>query len=112
MGKVRSDFNLSNLNKDPQQLARFVSILRDDLVNVINGELEFDQNLKTSQVTANFTAANTQIAITHTLGRIPLGYILTKTNVATSIYDGGTANTDTFLYVKASVIANTKLLVF
>lgn len=112
MGKITQDFNISNLANDPKQLARFISIFRDAVIQEVNGNLEFDSNMKTSIVTANFAAANSELIVTHTLGRAPQGYILTRSNAAASVYDGVTANTNTFLYVRSSAIANTTLLVF
>jgi len=74
--------------------------------------LQFDQNLKTSTVDVSFTAANTQVPINHGLGRVPTGYIQAKSNVAARVYDGGSANTDSVLYLKSDAIANVKVIVF
>jgi hypothetical protein len=47
-------------------------------------------------------AANTEDAVPHTLGRIPLGYIVVHQDKAAVVYDSGTAFTDTKLYLKSS----------
>ncbi len=62
--------------------------------------------------TSNGTA-NTQDTVPHTLGRIPLGYIVVEQDKAGTVYDGGTTFTDTNLYLKTTVASVAwKLLVF
>lgn len=102
---------VSNL-KNVDQLARFCSINFGNIINQINGAIDFQSNLFVSIVTANFTAANTSTKFTHTLGRTPQGYILAKSNVSTTIFDGSTTNTTTTIYLQASVIANCVVIVF
>lgn len=102
---------VSNL-KDVNQLARFCSINFGNIINQINGAIDFQSNLFVSIITANFTAANTSTKFTHTLGRIPQGYILAKSNVSTTIFDGSKDNTSTAIYLQASIIANCLVVVF
>ncbi len=45
---------------------------------------------------------DTEDAFTHTLGRIPKGFVVVGADKAGSIYDGGTANTTTELNLKGS----------
>jgi len=111
MGKLKTQFNLSSL-KTTDELVRFLSQMTDEIYQVVNGQLQFDQNLKTSTVDVSFTAANTQVPINHGLGRVPTGYIQAKSNVAARVYDGGSANTDSVLYLKSDAIANVKVIVF
>jgi len=44
--------------------------------------------------------ANTEFSVTHHLGRVPNGYILTKSNLACNIYDSGTTWTTDLIYLK------------
>ena len=48
-------------------------------------------------------SANTEDAVTHKLGRTPIGYFPVKQDKAAVIYDSGTANTLTTIYLKTSV---------
>ena len=104
-------FNLFNL-KTLDELARFVSIMMNDVIRVINGELSFQDNLNTRFVDVSFTAADTEVGVEHGLGRVPTGYFAVKSNAATSVYDSGSTNTATTIYLKASAISEVKLIVF
>lgn len=46
---------------------------------------------------------NTEDAFTHTLGRVPKGFMVVGKDKAGDIYDGGTANTTTVLNLKCAV---------
>ena len=52
--------------------------------------------------------ANTEFTVAHTLGRIPVGYIVTYIDKGGVIYDSGTAWTASNFYLKCST-ANTKV---
>lgn len=57
--------------------------------------------------------ANTEDAVTHTLSRVPVGFLQGVPNKAAQIYDSGTTWTSTKIYVKTSVATVAwKLLVF
>jgi len=75
----------------------------DDGVDGENIEGEF-------QVVADTGNADTEFQITHTLNRIPNGYIVTKNTGAGSIYDS-TTHTTTLLKLK-STAANAAITVF
>lgn len=44
--------------------------------------------------------ADTEDTIAHTLGSVPIGYLIMKQDKAGSVYEGGTAWTSTNLYLK------------
>ena len=46
--------------------------------------------------------ANTEFAIAHHLGRTPAGFLVTRLDKAGSVYDSGTAWTETAIYLKCS----------
>lgn len=52
--------------------------------------------------------ADTEFSINHHLGRVPNGYIITKSDKACCVYDSGTAWTSTTVYLKCDA-ANTAL---
>lgn len=63
-------------------------------------------------ITTNGTA-NTESTYTHTLGSVPVGYIILWQNIAGSIYQGpttGTAWTSTTISLKGSVVSITAQL--
>lgn len=56
-----------------------------------------------ASVTATFTLANTQIDVTHTLGRPPVGWNVIKLNKSTQIYaDATILGTATVIRLKSS----------
>ena len=95
-----------------EDLRRFVTYILVQIQNVINGQIEFGVNIKSNLLDANFIVANQELAIQHGLRQIPKGYFLSGSNVATSIYDGDSNWTETNIYLKSSVVANTRITVF
>ncbi len=54
---------------------------------------------------------NTEFSLSHSLGSIPVGYLVTKINKGGVIYDSGTAWTSTNIYLKCSA-ANATVSIF
>ena len=78
-------------------------------VNFSDGE-----NISGQFVTFTTTTANTEVNVPHTLGVIPIGYIVTGINVGGVIYSSGTAWTMYSVYIKcsaANATANMFLLI-
>lgn len=114
MTKLRHQFNFTNLD-DVDELSRYLNLFSSEITGVVGGELEFDVNLRSSTVDVSFTTANQQLQIKHTLDKVPTGYILAGSDVATRIYNGtnGTKDwTDTNIYLKSDTIAKVKLIIF
>lgn len=63
------------------------------------------------QVIADTGSANTQFSVTHTLGAVPVGYIILKNSKSGVIYDGTDAWTSTTIYLKCSA-ANAAITIF
>jgi len=55
------------------------------------------------QVYTSNVTPDTEDTIVHGLGRIPVGFLVVDKDKAGDIYDGGTAWTDTNIYLKCSV---------
>lgn len=111
MPKLRNLFNISNL-KTIDDLIKYLSPVLSEISDTINGKLDFDSNIRTSFVTCVFTAANVETAITHTVGRVPMGYILAGSSAVTRLYDGTTANTDSIIYLKSDAAVTARILIF
>lgn len=111
MSKIKNLIETSNL-ESTSDIIRYISIIKDEIYKIVNGFIEFDSNFKSTTADVVFSTANFEFAVPHNLNRMPIGYLVGKSSVATSIYDGTTTNTVDFLYVKSSVIANVKLIVF
>lgn len=63
------------------------------------------------QVISDTGAANTEFAVTHTLGSVPIGYLVTKNSKAGTVYDGTSSWTSTTLYLRHEA-ANANITVF
>ncbi len=63
------------------------------------------------QTVADTGTANTEFSVTHTLARVPTGYIVTSNNKAGVVYTGTTAWTKTTVYFRVDA-ANCAIAVF
>jgi hypothetical protein len=78
------------------------------LAQVINGNVSFGNGTASDNVSgvwataADTGLANTDFTITHNLGRIPVGYLIMTSNIATDIYTGSVAATTTQITLRSS----------
>ena len=96
----RLDQDISQLSVALQGRIRFGTGTDGDRGENIAGEFQV----------VTTAGADTEFAITHTLGAVPIGYIVLKQDKAASIYDSGTTWTNTTLYLKASAASVTLTL--
>jgi hypothetical protein len=79
----------------------------DRMVHALDGmfreiaSIPFNQSESIS--VADTGDANTEFSVTHHLDRVPVGFFVTNTDKAVSVYDSGTAWTSTTIYLKANV---------
>ncbi len=104
--------NVSNLN-DTEQLGRYVQVAFDDIQTVVNGNIEFNQNIGAKQLACVFTSANSDAAFSHGLGRIPTGFFIVGIDTASIIYNGAATNTVDLIYLRSNVAnVNAKVMVY
>lgn len=63
------------------------------------------------QVVADTGNADTEFTVAHTIGAVPIGFLVTNIDKGAVIYDSGTAWTSTNIYLK-STVANTAVTLF
>lgn len=107
--KIKATPDLSNV-KGVEEVQRFATIVLKEIVEVLNGNVRFDDNLSANIISVNLTGS-TQVAVSHGLGRVPLGYIVVKAPSALSVFDGDSENTTETLYIKSNTSAAISLLV-
>lgn len=96
----------SNLEKTGNVFDR-IAVLWRELARAFNGLISFGDGTNKDNIDcvwANGTSpggANTEFSVTHDLGRVPVGYILVKSDKSANIYDGPTAWTTSLIYLKA-----------
>lgn len=91
-------FTKPGLLTDPIRAAALSVVFRDI------EQMPFNRS-QTRSVSDTGTA-DTEFSVSHNLGRVPSGFVVTKTNKAGIVYDSGTAWTATAIYLKCSA-ANT-----
>ncbi len=95
-------------------LYRVLSEFFRKITTILNRGITFDENVDCRLI--NFTSSATPDAentIAHTLGKVPIGYIVYGKDKAGDVYTGGTAWTTTNLYLKVNVASvAVKIIVF
>lgn len=92
--------------KDQSQTDLFL-VLSDffrKIVNILNRGITFGENVDCRLIT--FTSSATPDAentVAHTLGKVPIGYIVYGKNKAGDVYTGTTTWTNTNIYLKVAV---------
>lgn len=101
-------------------LVRFALMVRklyEQLARIINGQINFGDGLLRDNIDGAWGVvpdtgpANTDFTVVHNLGRIPVGYWLMTTDVATNIYTGTVSWTSTEITLKSSA-ANAAINLF
>lgn len=99
---TRLDANLAKLFQLAQGRIRFGD----------GGDGEFGENMSGQfQVVADSGTANTEFSVSHNLGVIPIGFLVTLINKGGVVYTSGTTWTTSTVYFKCTT-ANTALTVF
>jgi hypothetical protein len=87
------------------------------LALVINGRISFGDGLTRDNIDGTWVnvpdtgIGNTDFTVQHNLGRLPVGYILMRTSLPTSIYDGSIPATTTEITLR-SIIDNANVTLF
>ena len=109
---------MSNITSSPTfstipqaQLAQYLDKFAKDVVSTVNGNLDFS-NFNFRLFSVNFTTANVSQVFTHTLGRVPVGYIPYGMTFSGDIYDGTSKNTATQIYLRSSGVGTVRLIIF
>jgi hypothetical protein len=84
----------------------------EQTAKVLSGNVSFgssiqnggqDQNIQGFKASGTTpSSANTEFSITHTLGRVPIGFLVLSLSAAAQIYQSTTAWTSTTIYLKCS----------
>lgn len=110
--KLTLQKNVSNLT-DVKELGRFVQIAFDDIENIINGNIEFGQNINAKQIDVSFPSADTDTPFKHGLGRLPTGFLVVGADSPAIIYNSPTTNTTDIIYLRCNAAGpNMKVLVY
>lgn len=85
------------------------------LDRILNGGVRIADNFEAAEVTHAFTTVDTEEAISHTLGKIPVGYLKKTSETGMVIYGTpglGTAWTDANIYLLATLTGTATFYVY
>lgn len=109
--RIQVPFDISNLGA-VEDLGRYVSQITKQLVDLVNGKISLTENADTDIISVTFNATNQDVITSHSLRRIPTGYIPINLTSAMIVYNGSLANTDALTYLRSSAVGTAKLLLF
>lgn len=111
MSKITQDNNIDLVSGDTERW-RYAAIFLDQVKTILNKGITFGDNFSAKFVSVNFTAAATDYAVVHSLGRVPTGYIICSTSASMNVYTGSSAWTTSTIYLRASATGTALVLVF
>ncbi len=110
--KIKVPQTVSNVDSF-EDLRKFTDQNLSQIVSVLNGNINFEDNVNVSIVSFTFSVANTNYQVTHSLGIVPTGFIIVGKNISTDIYNGDGVNTKSSIFLKSTVAnATVKVMVF
>lgn len=112
MAKLQQAADFNQL-KTIEDVTRFVTRFCSEVKDQINGNLQFQENMRCNIIECSFPLANRGYPFSHGLGKIPKGYFIVQTQTATTISDSPAQNTDQVIYLGSSnPVPSVKVLVF
>ena len=122
--KIAKQYNLGRIDlKSDKDILNYLKTIDTDLSNIflcLQGRVRFGtgedgangENISGEfQTVADSGTADTEFSVAHTLGAVPIGYIVTKIDAGGVVYDSGTTWTSTTIYLKCSS-ADTAITLF
>ncbi len=110
MSKITASTDFARLK--PEEMQKFVAILAEQLVTALNGQLDFSTNFNCKLHSISFSAADTDTALAHGLGREPTGYLVYGLSASMVVYSGSAPSTTNLLYLRSSAIGSASMIVF
>ncbi len=108
--KIQAATNFDTVKKE--EVPRFVEIFAQDVVNVVNGNVEFGTNIKSTIVSVTFSASDTDTIVGHSLGKVPTGYIPVGLSWSMIVYTGSLSATNKQITLKSSATGTASILLF
>lgn len=110
MSKVTASTDFDRVPEE--DVPRYVSIFCEQVSNILNRNVSFQDNLNGVLVSCSFGSANTDGNFTHNLQRVPTGYINCGSSVAMIVYTGSVAATTGTITLSSSAIGTALVFVF
>lgn len=100
MAKV-DPVDLSNLKEE--NFFRYCAKFCNNVFDIINGKLEYDQNILSKTVDVTFVTPNVDVQVFHPLAKIVTQYIPITKAVACDVYTGNGEPTINYLFLRSTV---------
>lgn len=95
-----------------EDLVRMMYSFFKDLLRVVNGNLNFVENIQGQYVSITFTNTSDDFPLLHNLGHTATGYLVVKRSTNMSIYDGVSAWDSTRVFLKSSAKGTALVFIF
>lgn len=96
-----------------QEIIRFASTSLEKIQSIINGNVDLIDNGNNVLVNVTLNKINTDFGVSHSLGRVPRGFILVGSdNPILSLANGKTPNSSSTLYLQSGSTGTVTVMVF
>lgn len=106
--REKTDFHHA---KDLPELARFSSQFATGVEAILNGRIEFGENIRSQTVSVTFPQANVDVAVRHKLNKIPVNFLVVNKSQALDVYHGAGADTLGMIFLRSTVAGATVTLI-
>ena len=96
--------------RDIEDLRRFVDQGMKNISQLVTKNVNFTDNIQCTIVPC-VTLGTTEIAVPHTLGTVPFGYLVLSRGSTAVVYDGSSAWNDKNIYLRATGTVGVKLAI-
>lgn len=107
----RNWWNIDNVI-EPDAKLKAIGIFLKDVYSILNRNISFADNIRGAKLSVTFGAANVDTQIRHGLDFVPTNYILVKSSVAMSVYDGSIGPDKNFIYLRSDGIGVAEIFLF
>ena len=113
--RLTGEPNLSQV-EGIDDLRRYLAIFLSKLPTILNGQITFGDNIRSSSVlTVTFDSASQVVGVTHNLGYTPEGYLVVYQSAAVIVYAadyGAYPWNNSQIFLTANGAATAKVIVF
>lgn len=94
--------DLSNI-KTTEELLPIISEYTNQLNTIINGGIQFGDNITSQTIDIRFSAANVDKGINHNLNKTGVRYLVVRKDVSCDIYHGQGSDTLNTIFLRSTV---------
>lgn len=96
--------------KNVEDLARWMDSFNTNMFQALNGKIGFTDNID-CQVLTGVNLTPNQTTISHSLNKVPIGFLVINANAAANVYSGTFAWTKSNIYLAASATVTASLVI-